>query len=98
MGKQRKGGGLNTGPGKSRDPNRFHEASEEVVSIVPPTEPEKVEKKPRRNDSCPCDSGRKFKHCCGKPDRYAAYEHMDEHPTMLSGPYADDATPVDENA
>jgi len=31
-----------------------------------------------------------------KPDRYAGYEEMEEYPEMLSGPYAEDATPVDE--
>ena len=25
-----------------------------------------VGKKVGRNDSCPCDSGKKYKHCCGK--------------------------------
>ncbi len=25
-----------------------------------------VEKKPGRNDQCPCGSGKKYKHCCGK--------------------------------
>jgi len=23
-------------------------------------------KKPARNDPCPCGSGKKYKHCCGK--------------------------------
>ncbi|SFV62486.1 Protein export cytoplasm protein SecA ATPase RNA helicase (TC 3.A.5.1.1) [hydrothermal vent metagenome] len=26
---------------------------------------QKSEKKPRRNDPCPCGSGKKYKHCCG---------------------------------
>jgi hypothetical protein len=28
------------------------------------------------------------------PDRYAAYENMDEYPIIAGGPYADEATPV----
>ncbi len=28
-----------------------------------------VEQKVGRNDPCPCGSGRKFKHCCGRPGR-----------------------------
>jgi preprotein translocase subunit SecA len=27
--------------------------------------PKKVEKKPKRNDPCPCGSGKKYKQCCG---------------------------------
>ena len=30
------------------------------------TPPPKVHKKPWRNAPCPCGSGRKYKHCCGK--------------------------------
>ncbi|MBR4724214.1 MAG: SEC-C domain-containing protein [Lachnospiraceae bacterium] len=26
----------------------------------------RVEKKPGRNDPCPCGSGKKYKHCCGR--------------------------------
>ncbi len=29
-------------------------------------EPLRAEKKPKRNDPCPCGSGKKYKHCCGK--------------------------------
>ena len=28
--------------------------------------PVRVEKKPGRNDPCPCGSGKKYKNCCGK--------------------------------
>lgn len=28
--------------------------------------PYRKEKKPQRNDPCPCGSGKKFKHCCGR--------------------------------
>jgi len=53
--------------------------------------------KPGRNQPCDCGSERKWKKCCGappKPDRYAAYENMDEYPEMNPGFYADDAEPV----
>ena len=29
-------------------------------------QPKRAAKKPGRNDPCPCGSGRKYKHCCGK--------------------------------
>ena len=28
--------------------------------------PVRVEKEPKRNDPCPCGSGKKYKDCCGK--------------------------------
>lgn len=33
----------------------------------PPVDPEVPEPKVGRNDPCPCGSGRKYKHCCGRP-------------------------------
>ncbi len=35
-------------------------------SIKEPTAPISGGKKPRRNEPCPCGSGKKYKHCCGK--------------------------------
>ncbi len=35
-------------------------------SLPEPVEPIHVEKQPKRNDPCPCGSGKKYKHCCGK--------------------------------
>jgi hypothetical protein len=35
------------------------------AGATPP--PPKVHKKPWRNAPCPCGSGKKYKHCCGKP-------------------------------
>jgi preprotein translocase subunit SecA len=32
-------------------------------------EPVRVEKKVGRNDPCPCGSGKKYKNCCGAPDK-----------------------------
>jgi preprotein translocase subunit SecA len=35
-------------------------------SIKEPTSPITGGKKPKRNEPCPCGSGKKYKHCCGK--------------------------------
>ena len=50
------------------------EAQEEVPAHTPTQEQTEakqsqkaaVEKKPKRNDPCPCGSGKKYKNCCGK--------------------------------
>ncbi len=35
--------------------------------LPPPVEPiQRAEAKPKRNDPCPCSSGKKYKQCCGK--------------------------------
>ena len=34
--------------------------------LPPPVEPIKADAKPKRNDPCPCGSGKKYKQCCGK--------------------------------
>lgn len=41
-------------PGEDEDP------------LPPPIEPIHSDKKPNRNDPCPCGSGKKYKQCCGK--------------------------------
>jgi preprotein translocase subunit SecA len=33
---------------------------------APVHKPIRSEKKPKRNDPCPCGSGKKYKQCCGK--------------------------------
>ncbi|MGB2984925.1 MAG: SEC-C metal-binding domain-containing protein [Phycisphaerae bacterium] len=35
-------------------------------TLPPPIEPIHADAKPKRNDPCPCGSGKKYKHCCGK--------------------------------
>jgi len=35
-------------------------------SLPPPVEPIHSDSKPKRNDPCPCGSGKKYKQCCGK--------------------------------
>ena len=34
--------------------------------LPPPVEPIKSDTKPKRNDPCPCGSGKKYKQCCAK--------------------------------
>jgi preprotein translocase subunit SecA len=34
--------------------------------LPPPVESIRGEAKPKRNDPCPCGSGKKYKQCCGK--------------------------------
>ncbi len=45
------------------------EESKEIVEELPKAESRSVaagEKKPKRNEPCPCGSGKKYKNCCGK--------------------------------
>lgn len=52
---------------------------------------------PGRNEPCGCGSKRKWKKCCGAPpDRYAAYENMDEYPQIADLGYADDWEEYDD--
>ena len=39
---------------------------EDEEPLPPPVEPIEADVKPKRNDPCPCGSGKKYKHCCGK--------------------------------
>ncbi|MFA6133421.1 MAG: SEC-C metal-binding domain-containing protein [Phycisphaerae bacterium] len=41
------------------------EAEEKLIKETPKVEPIHGDKKPDRNDPCPCGSGKKFKKCCG---------------------------------
>jgi SWIM/SEC-C metal-binding protein len=34
--------------------------------LLNPLKPQRVEKKPGRNDPCSCGSGKKYKNCCGQ--------------------------------
>ncbi|MGM0647200.1 MAG: SEC-C metal-binding domain-containing protein, partial [Bacteroidota bacterium] len=43
------------------------EVAKQQTSQKETTQPRKVEKKVGRNDPCPCGSGKKYKHCHGKP-------------------------------
>ncbi len=39
---------------------------EDDEPLPPPVEPIQSDAKPKRNDKCPCGSGKKYKQCCGK--------------------------------
>ncbi|MGD2108800.1 MAG: SEC-C metal-binding domain-containing protein [Phycisphaerae bacterium] len=39
---------------------------EDDEPLPPPVEPIHSDEKPKRNDPCPCGSGKKYKQCCGK--------------------------------
>ncbi|MGN0222637.1 MAG: YecA family protein [Muribaculaceae bacterium] len=41
-------------------------AQESPITIGPDSTPMIIGKKPGRNDPCPCGSGKKYKHCCGR--------------------------------
>ncbi len=40
--------------------------TDDEPQLPEPVEPIHTEKQPKRNDPCPCGSGKKYKHCCGK--------------------------------
>ena len=42
------------------------EAEEDMLKNTDKVEPIKADKAPKRNDPCPCGSGKKFKKCCAK--------------------------------
>ena len=39
---------------------------EDDEPLPPPVEPIHADGKTKRNDPCPCGSGKKYKQCCGK--------------------------------
>jgi preprotein translocase subunit SecA len=39
---------------------------EDDTPLPPPVEPIHVDAKPKRNDPCPCGSGKKYKQCCAR--------------------------------
>ena len=41
------------------------EAEEEMLKNTEKVEPIKADERTRRNDPCPCGSGKKYKKCCG---------------------------------
>jgi preprotein translocase subunit SecA len=46
--------------------NKQEEALNEVMNEATKEQTALTSKKPKRNDPCPCGSGKKYKHCCGK--------------------------------
>ena len=46
------------------DAQRKHLPGADDAPLPPPVEPIQSDTKPKRNDPCPCGSGKKYKHCC----------------------------------
>ena len=57
------------GPGPHLEVDDWEEEDPSLPmgEILPIPLPRQVEQKPGRNAPCPCGSGKKYKHCCGKP-------------------------------
>ncbi len=51
-----------------RPPQREQVMQPDAPNAGGPKTPYKADKKPGRNDPCPCGSGQKYKNCCGKND------------------------------
>jgi preprotein translocase subunit SecA len=53
---------------EKEDAHRGQLPGADDAALPPPVEPIRGEgeAKPKRNDPCPCGSGKKYKHCCGK--------------------------------
>ncbi len=47
-------------------PSKGSEMVSEAVAASEKAKPIRTGPKVGRNDSCPCGSGKKYKHCCGK--------------------------------
>ena len=58
-------GGASSG-GESAPPNKGSEMVSEAMAANEKAKPVRSGPKVGRNDPCPCGSGKKFKHCCGK--------------------------------
>jgi SWIM/SEC-C metal-binding protein len=43
----------------------------DLERLLNPPLPTRVQPQPRRNDPCPCGSGKKYKRCCGSGQRQA---------------------------
>ena len=61
-----------TGADRFRERERKKKAHEDQLpgeddeSLPPPVDPITSGEKPKRNDPCPCGSGKKYKQCCGR--------------------------------
>jgi preprotein translocase subunit SecA len=60
-------GGTTTGTSSARPgPSQGSDIVSEAAAAVEKAKPVRVGPKVGRNDPCPCGSGKKYKHCCGK--------------------------------
>jgi len=64
------GGGTSTGttppPEAGGRPRQASDIVSEAAAAVEKAKPVRAGPKVGRNDPCPCGSGKKYKHCCGK--------------------------------
>jgi len=62
------GGGAAAGPSKAggSKPGAASDIVSEAAAAVEKARPVRSGPKVGRNDPCPCGSGKKYKHCCGK--------------------------------
>jgi preprotein translocase subunit SecA len=60
-------GGTTTGTASTKPgPPRGSDIVSEAAAAVEKARPVRAGPKVGRNDPCPCGSGKKYKHCCGK--------------------------------
>ncbi len=55
---------------RKREADKMHKSQlpgADDEPLPPPVETIHSDAKPKRNEPCPCGSGKKFKQCCGKP-------------------------------
>ncbi|HUT60265.1 MAG TPA: SEC-C metal-binding domain-containing protein [Phycisphaerae bacterium] len=57
--------------GLASEPSAVPPLGPPMTPLSAPVEPTSPDRKVGRNDPCPCGSGKKYKKCCGRPDRSA---------------------------
>ncbi len=60
------GGGTTTASSGGAQPKASDVVSEAAAAVAEKAKPVRTGPKVGRNDPCPCGSGKKYKHCCGK--------------------------------
>jgi len=58
--------GSTADPAKPNGPPKDSDVVSEAAAAIDKAKPVRSGPKVGRNDPCPCRSGKKFKHCCGK--------------------------------
>jgi preprotein translocase subunit SecA len=58
--------GADGSPAQSNGPPKGSDIVSEAADAVEKARPVRTGPKVGRNDPCPCNSGKKYKHCCGK--------------------------------
>jgi preprotein translocase subunit SecA len=57
---------VNSSPGSGNGPSKASDIVSEAAAAAEKARPVRSGPKVGRNDPCPCKSGKKYKHCCGK--------------------------------